>query len=403
MAGGGEKTEKPTQKKIKDARNKGQVIKSTEIVTGLQMAVILAYFMGLGHEFLLACIHFIKVSIDSVNLDFDVATDLVYGEFMGLFVRYIGGLGLILFVVIVLGNILQTGAMWASEAVEFKFDKLNVVSNAKNLFSMKSVFELLKNLFKVFVLSLVFYYILHKYANSFQYLPICDEECGLKVMMTLILWLWGCFVGCYLLFGAADYAFQHYNTMKELKMTKEETKQEHKDQDGNPEIKQKRRETQREVASGSLASNVKKSSAVVRNPNHLAICLYYDSQDAPIPKVLEKAEDHMALHIVDLAEKNQIPIVENILLARSLYSQVEAGDFVPESLFEPVAELLRFVMSVDYDDDEEEVDEEGEIGDEVGGQVDIDGAEESGSSESSESEGNLNGSEAEDQADDESD
>ncbi|MCL1077856.1 EscU/YscU/HrcU family type III secretion system export apparatus switch protein [Parashewanella spongiae] len=358
MAEGGEKTEKPTQKKIKDARNKGQVIQSTEIVTGLEMAAILAFFLAFGHPFLQASMHFIDVSIASINLDFKVATDLVYGEFMVLFGKYIGGLGLVLVIVIILGHVFQTGPVWASEAVEFKFDKLNIVNNAKQLFSMKSIFELLKNIFKVFVLSIVFYYILHKYANSFQYLPICNEECGLKVMMTLILWLWGCFVACYLLFGAADYAFQRYTTMEELKMTKEETKQEQKDTEGNPEIKQKRRETQREVASGSLASNVKKSSAVVRNPNHLAVCILYDAEEAPIPKVLEKAEDHMALHIVSLAEKNEIPVVENIGLARSLYAQVEAGDFVPESLFEPVAELLRFVMSVDYDEDEDEDDEE---------------------------------------------
>ncbi len=356
--GGGEKTEKPTEKKLREARNKGQVVKSEEIVTGLEMAAILAFFLSQGHDFMAANIDFIDLTIRASNLDLNVASELIIGTFVDIFIKYIGGLGLLLVFVIIIGNVIQTGPMWASEAAQPKFDKLNVVNNLKQLFSMKSVFELAKNLLKVFVLSMVFYYILAKYANSFQYLPICDEQCGLKVMMTLILWLWGCFVGCYLVFGAIDYAYQRHSTMEELKMTKQETKQEAKDTEGNPEIKQKRRETAREIASGSLANNVKKSSAVVRNPNHIAVCLFYDAQESPIPKVLEKAKDHMALHIVSLAEKNQIPVVENVPLARTLYAEVDTDDFIPEELFEPVAELLRFVMELDYDEDDEE--EEGE-------------------------------------------
>ncbi|MBM7071084.1 EscU/YscU/HrcU family type III secretion system export apparatus switch protein [Shewanella sp. 202IG2-18] len=365
--GGGEKTEKPTEKKLREARNKGQVVRSDEIVTGLEMAAILAFFLAQGHDFMQSNIELIDLTIRVSSLDWRNASQIIHEAFIDLFLKYIGGLGLLLIFVIVIGNVLQTGPMWATEAVQPKFDKLNVVNNLKQLFSMKSVFELAKNILKVFVLSLVFYYILAKYANSFQYLPICDEQCGLKVMMTLILWLWGCFVGCYLVFGAIDYAYQRHSTMEELKMTKQETKQEAKDTEGNPEIKQKRRETAREVASGSLASNVKKSSAVVRNPNHIAVCLFYDAQDSPIPKVLEKAKDHMALHIVSIAEKNQIPVVENVPLARTLYAEVDSGDFIPEELFEPVAELLRFVMELDYDEDELE-DEDDEDEDEQDGE-----------------------------------
>ncbi|MGB0893129.1 MAG: EscU/YscU/HrcU family type III secretion system export apparatus switch protein [Parashewanella sp.] len=360
-----QKTEKPTEKRIRDARKKGQVIQSNEIVTGLEMAAIMAYFIADGHAFFDALVNFISFSINTINLGWEKATEEIYGMFIELFLRYFGSFGLFLSFVIIMGHVVQTGPLWASEALEFKLDKLNVVNNLKQLFSMKSVFELLKNIFKVLILSLVFYYILGKYSNSFQYLPICNEECGLKVMMTMILWLWGCFVGCYLLFGIADYAFQRYTTMEDLKMSKQETKQEHKDTEGSPEIKQKRRETQREVASGSLASNVKRSSAVVRNPNHIAVCIHYDAQESPIPKVLEKAKDHMALQIVDIAERADVPVVENVPLARTLYSKVPEGDFIPEELFEPVAELLRIVMSLDYDDEEDEDENEEEESSEV--------------------------------------
>ena len=144
-------------------------------------------------------------------------------------------------------------------------------------------------------------------------------------------------------------AFVHFQTMKELKMSKDDTKQEYKETEGNPEVKQKRRELQRETANGSLAQNVKKSTVIVRNPTHIAVCLYYQADETPLPVVLDKAQDHMALHVVDMAEEHAIPLVENIPLARALFNQVESGQVIPESLFEPVAELLRVVMNVSYD------------------------------------------------------
>lgn len=345
-----EKTEKPTEKRLKEARNRGQVIKSPEIVTGLQMAIILGYFLFEGQALMQSIMYLINSTIDAINLPLEAAADQILGRFAMVALRFLGGLALVLICTIIVGNIAQTGPVWAAESLKPSMNKLNVVNNAKQMISWKSVFELVKNLVKVTVLCLVFYYLLHRYVNSFQYLPLCGETCGIEVISTLITWLWGCFLGCYVLFGVADYAFQRFNLMKELKMSKDDTKQEYKDSEGNPEVKQKRREIQREVASGNLAANVKKSSVVVRNPTHLAICLYYQAGETPLPMVLEKAEDHMALHIVGMAEKAGIPVVENIPLARAIYSQVETGSPISENLFEPVADLLRLVMAIPYDD-----------------------------------------------------
>ncbi|MBP7662481.1 EscU/YscU/HrcU family type III secretion system export apparatus switch protein [Shewanella sp. NKUCC05_KAH] len=344
-----EKTEKPTEKRLREARNRGQVIKSAEIVTGLQMAIILGYFLYEGPALVQAIMALIDLTIHAINLPLETAAEQIVGTFAMLALRFLGGLTLVLVFTIVVGNLVQTGPVWAAESIMPSMDKLNVMNNAKQLISLKSLFELAKNLVKVTVLSLVFYYLLHRYVNAFQYLPLCGEACGISVISTMITWLWGSFLGCYLIFGIADYAFQRYSLMKELKMSKDDTKQEYKDSEGNPEMKQKRRETQREVASGSLASNVRKATVVVRNPTHIAVCLYYSEGETPLPKVLEKAEDHMALHIVALAEKAGVPIVENIPLARALFKHVEAGDVIPESLFEPVAELLRLVMTISYD------------------------------------------------------
>ena len=344
-----EKTEKPTQKRLRDARKKGQVVKSPEIVTGFQMAVILGYFIFEGQGMMEAIWKMIDIAINSINLPIKVAAETVLAAFVFIMIRFMAGLIFILVITIVFSCMVQTGPVWASESLNPSFNKINIVNNAKNIFSMKSVFSLLKNILKILVLSLVFYYLLHRHVNMFQYLPTCGAECGVEVTFTLVKWLWGAFLICYLIFSVADYAFVHFQTMKELKMSKDDTKQEYKETEGNPEVKQKRRELQRETANGSLASNVKKSTVIVRNPTHIAVCLYYQPDETPLPVVLDKAQDHMALHVVEMAEKHTIPLVENIPLARALFKDVESGQAIPESLFEPVAELLRVIMSVSYD------------------------------------------------------
>ncbi|MBU2898930.1 EscU/YscU/HrcU family type III secretion system export apparatus switch protein [Vibrio hepatarius] len=348
-----EKTEKPTQKRLRDARKKGQVVKSPEIVTGFQMAVILGYFIVEGQGMMEAIWKMIDIAINSINLPIKVAAEMVLAAFVFIMVRFIAGLIFLLIITVIFSCMVQTGPVWASESLNPSFNKINIVNNAKNIFSMKSVFSLLKNILKILVLSLVFYYLLHQHINMFQYLPTCGAECGVEVTFTLVKWLWGAFLICYLIFSVADYAFVHFQTMKELKMSKDDTKQEYKETEGNPEVKQKRRELQRETANGSLVSNVKKSTVIVRNPTHLAVCLYYQPGETPLPVVLDKAQDHMALHVVEMAEKHTIPLVENIPLARALFKDVESGHAIPESLFEPVSELLRIIMSVSYDESDD--------------------------------------------------
>ncbi|MCL9783809.1 EscU/YscU/HrcU family type III secretion system export apparatus switch protein [Vibrio sp. S4M6] len=347
-----EKTEKPTQKKIKDARKKGQVAKSTEVTTGVQLAAILLFFYFQGTALMVGMQDIITVTLNSLNLPIDRAFGNILGAFVGFSLHFMVALGLMLIFVTLLTIIAQIGPLFAPESIQPKGEKINPISNFKNIFSMKSLFELLKSCLKVCLLSIIFAYILNKYSSSLQFLPLCGLSCGLSVTATLCSWLWGCLIAFYVVFGALDFAFQKHTMMKQLKMSKEDIKQEHKDSEGNPEIKQKRKETHKEIQSGSLAENVKKSSVMVRNPTHLAVCLYYQEGETPLPKVLEKGKGEMALHMVKLAEKYDVPVVENVPLARALMSGVEANHYIPEHLFEPVAELLRAVSGLDYDNDE---------------------------------------------------
>lgn len=348
-----EKTEKPTQKRIRDARKKGQVAKSVEISSGVQLAVLLGYFYFQGSSLELSLKSLVAVTIQVVNQEITVAINQILGVFWDILLRYIGAIALLVIMSTVLAVMAQIGPLMAPEALKPSLQKVNPLSNLKQLFSLKSLFEFAKSVFKVLILTIIFIYLLRQYAASLQFLPLCGPECGVKVTTLLLFWMWAALIGFYVVFGIADFAFQHYSLMKQLMMSKEDIKQEYKDSEGNPEIKHKRKETHREVQSGSLASNVKKSSVVVRNPTHLAVCLYYQPGETPLPQVLEKGQDALARHIVWLAEKNGVPVVEHVPVARALMAEVEPGDYIPPSLFEPVAHILRLVLELDYESQEE--------------------------------------------------
>ncbi|BBE08757.1 secretion system apparatus protein SsaU [Mycoavidus cysteinexigens] len=344
-----EKTEKPTEKKLRDARKKGQVAKSADVTSGAQLAALLGYFTLEGPALMHGFEALINVSIDSILLDLNAALNQLLGVFAGLVIRFTLGIAALVIITTVLAIVLQIGPLLASEALNPSLKKINPLENLKQMCSLRSLFELSKSLFKVVLLSLIFFYLIRQYAPSLQFLPLQAVTSGLLVSTRLLYIMWSTLVGFYVLFGLADFAFQRYTMTKQLMMSIEDIKQEFKNSEGNPEIKQKRKETHREVQSGSLAANVAKSTAVVRNPTHLAVCLYYRPGETPLPQVLEIGHDEFALHIVALAEKAGIPVVENIPLARALAAQTEVGRAISPHLFEPVAHILRLAMKLKYD------------------------------------------------------
>ncbi|KVX89289.1 EscU/YscU/HrcU family type III secretion system export apparatus switch protein [Burkholderia ubonensis] len=348
-----EKTEQPTAKKRTDARRKGQVAKSTEITSGAQLAVLLGYFLFEGPHLMQAFETLTNASITVVNDDPVTALGSWLGVLGAVFARFVLGIALVIIGVTVIAVVAQIGPLLAPEALKPSADKINPIANAKQMFSMKSLFEFAKSLSKVGILSIIFYYLIRQYTPSLQYLPLCSVDCGFVVGVRLLYWMWAALIGFYVLFGIADFAFQRYNTTKQLMMSIEDIKQEYKNSEGNPELKHKRKEIHREVQSGSLAANVAKSTVVIRNPTHVAVCLYYDAVSAPLPEVIETGRGKRALHIVALAERAGVPIVENVPVARALATRIPIGQTIPPDLFEPVAHILRLVMHLDYEPDQD--------------------------------------------------
>lgn len=361
-----EKNEKPTPKKIRDAREQGQIAKSIEVATGVQLAMLLGYFWLRSEDVIDAFQYMIEVSIASLSLPLRAAMDQILDAIFGLTVNLLAPMAIMLLLGTVGAVVTQIGPLFAPKFVQPKGERVSPLKNAKQLFSMRSLFEFGKSLLKVSILAITFYLLLKQHLNAFQFLPLCGIECGLRVTGVVIGILWGILVLFYVLFAIADLAYQKRALTKQLMMSRDEIIKEFKNTEGDPHIRHKRKELHREMQSGSMNANVKRSTAVVRNPTHVAVCLYFVAGETPLPQVIEKGTDIRARQMIAIAEEAGVPIVEAIYLARRLNATTEVGDFIPPELFEPVAEVLHLVSEIRADKADEDDDEDDEGAEEDG-------------------------------------
>ncbi|MCT4700532.1 EscU/YscU/HrcU family type III secretion system export apparatus switch protein [Enterobacteriaceae bacterium H20N1] len=344
-----EKTEQPTSKRLRDARKKGQVAKSVDVTAAVQLCVIVLLFVLCGEGWYRDILQLLAQSLVLIVSLAEGSVATVTLMWVLLLARIVGIVAGSLIAATIGILLAQAGFLISFEIFAKAGSKLNVIANLKQMFSARNLFELLKSLMKVMLVGLIFYTILQRQFSSFQYLPICGIRCAFPLMSHLCFELFMGLLAGYILFGTVDYIFQRRTLMKQLRMTKEEVKQEYKDSEGNPEIKQRRRESHREMQHDNLQQKVRKSSVVIKNPTHISVCLWFDKTLCPLPKVIEKASGKRALEISVLAEREGIPLVENIPLARGLMRSVEVGEYITQEYFDPVAEILRMVMDLPYD------------------------------------------------------
>ena len=347
MAEGGEKTEMPTPKKLRDARQKGQVCNSKDVVSTAILLVMLSVLGALA----------VMLTDDISNLIRFIG--LRVGENDALAVREAGKLALVIvakhsfiFAVLaaatgVVANAVQIGFLFSFEPLKPELKKLNPVEGAKKIFAMKNLFEFLKNVVKVVFLGYLIYKLI---VNSIPaLLPMCygtlDDifPCLKVILKNLAAYT----VFGYIVIAIVDRIFQQKNFIKQMMMTKDEVKREYKEMEGSAEVKQAQRQFRNEILNGDPpAKAVKKADVVVTNPTHLAVGIRYRTDEAPLPKVVCSGEDHVAKLIRDAAVREGIPIMENIPLARALYAKVKVEEFIPVDLVEPVAEVLKWVKAL---------------------------------------------------------
>jgi flagellar biosynthetic protein FlhB len=343
MADDQEKTEEPTSKKIEDARKEGNVPKSQDtsgLVTLLIGIVVLIFYMRYMFD---EMGNFYKYYMDLIGQDmtFSLFFDILIQSILKVLIL-LAPLALALMIAGVLGNVAQFGFLFTTKVLKPKFEKINPIKGLKNLFSMKKLVEGTKMTLKVMVSFGVGFWLFLQFLEEIPKLEIFPLMDQINWLMDKSIILAFTMIAVFLVFAVIDFTYQRYTYKKNLKMSKQEVKDEMKNQEGNPEIKAKIRQLQMRMARNRMMGEVPKADVVITNPTHYAIAIKYSKEDGP-PKVLAKGVDHLAQRIKEVARENDVMIVENKPLARDLYSSVEVDEFIPDRLYQAVAEVLAFV------------------------------------------------------------
>ena len=345
--GPGEKTEQPTSKRIRDARKKGQVAKTMEAPVAMRFIVITAFFMVMAKEIFWWLEDLIRVTFKSTNAPIKLSLANYLHNIAGFILKIWLPFSIIMVVLLCASFIMQVGFLFVTEPIKPSLKKLNVIQGVKSLFSKKKLFDLFKNILRVIVLALIFYYLLMHYRNDFQFLPYYDIDAALLLLGRVLFYIMIAIIIFSVIISVIDFVFEKRRLTKQLMMSMEDIKKEYKETEGSPEIKSKRKELHNEIQSGSLGAKVKKSSAVVRNPTEIAVCLYYNIGETPLPVVIEKGAGKMAKRILQLAKQHNVPIVNNVSVARRLYKAVNVGDYIGRDMMVAVAAILKSVMTAE--------------------------------------------------------
>ncbi|MGA8163483.1 MAG: type III secretion system export apparatus subunit SctU [Waddliaceae bacterium] len=352
----GEKTEKATPKKLKDAKKKGQVAKSQDLPSAFTFIVSIALVLALSGYLYNYVGGFIETAFKSISKEnVLMVIPIIFKEgIFTIFYTVIPILGLVSMVG-VLVNFLAIGPVFAVEVFKFDIKKFDMVQNLKSKFKMKTLFELVKSIFKISVAAYIIYGVMYKS------LPVLTQAA--KIPMSGALAIFYAFlleviikVGIFFIgIAVLDFAYQKYNFGKEMKMEKFEVKQEYKNTEGDPQIKGKRKQIAQEIAySDGPAGGVKKAAAVVTNPVQLAVAIGYERELDAAPYILAMGEGILAERIIHYAEKYDIPVIRNIKLAHQLWQEGDIYDYIPEDTYEAMAEILRWISSLEEEYDFEE-------------------------------------------------
>jgi flagellar biosynthetic protein FlhB len=351
---GGEKTEEPTAKKKEDTRKDGKVPKSKELSSGVELIalfLILKFWIGHMGENFMETFAEIYEKIPAyttywggniIKEDYNILMNHVLVQLLIQLLPFF-----VVGVIIAVGiNMLQFRFKISTKPLQPKFSKLNPVSGMKRLFSKDKIIELLKSIAKVVLIMYVVYSTIKGdwvYLMKFYEMPLNQAieligniviNMGLKISLV------------FMVIAFVDLFYQRRKFNNDIKMTKQEVKDEYKNSEGDPQIKGKIRSKMREASQRRMMQDVPKADVVITNPTHFAVAIRYDASEAPAPVVLAKGADYLAQKIKEIARENHVEIVENKPLARMLYASVDVGQEVPPELYQAVAEVLALVYKM---------------------------------------------------------
>lgn len=341
----GEKTEKATPKKRQDTRKKGQVAKSQDVNTAF---VLLAGFAVLS--FFGSYMKNIVTSIFIFSFEDNMLIPLTENSVSVIFLQMIEQAAYLLIPIMiaamlagVLSNYLQIGFLFSTEAIQPKLNKLNPISGFKRIFSWRALVEFIKSILKIVLVGVVVFLVIWSRMDEILILSQKSIGAALATLADITVNV-GLYSAVVLMFIAIfDYFYQKFDYEKSIRMSKQDIKDEYKNSEGDPLIKSKIKQRQREMAMQRMMQEVPSADVVITNPTHYAIAIKYDEQKMDAPFVVAKGVDFVAQKIKLIAKENDVTTIENRPLARALYDQTEIGQGIPEEFFKAIAEILAFV------------------------------------------------------------
>lgn len=347
----GEKTEEPTAKKLEDARKKGQVMRSTEVVTA---ATLLAFFFMLkifvgfiGNRFMTSFRQTIGFISDYTSEPFtlNTARTIIRGSFWNIIVAAFP-IMIVGLVVTIVAIVFQVKWKVTAEPLKPKFDKFNPVTGMKRLFSKDKIMDLFKSIAKVVILAYVVYsylknqwpliYKMYSYTLPQAIAVIGDTVINVGIRISAL----------FAVIALFDLFYQKWKYHQDMMMSKQEVKDEYKNSEGDPKVKSQQKQRMQQASQRRMMQDLPNADVVITNPTHLAVAIQYDKDTNEAPVVVAKGADYLAQKIKDRARENAIEIVENKPLARMLYHNVEIGAEIPPELYQMVAEVLAYVYSL---------------------------------------------------------
>lgn len=342
-----DRTEDPTERRRADAREKGNIAKSTDLNAATLMLAAAAAVLALAPPLGRQLAEFTAAALTTVVTRMDQARALQLGqETISALASAVLPVLLLASLVSLGANLVQVGVLIAPEAIQPKFSRISPLAGLKRILSVRAAAKLGVSIGKLMILLAITTLIVWCSLPSF--LPLMSAEAGAitVVIHTASAQLAFALAAALLVLALLDYGFQKWKHEQELRMTKQEVRDEMKNMEGDPQIRMRRREAHRKIAQARELQSVKTADVVVTNPTHYAVALKYDPKTMPAPTVVAKGVDHMALQIRRIAQENGVPILERPELARTLYASVKVGRTIPVDLYEAFVEIMAYIYRI---------------------------------------------------------
>ena len=343
-----DKTEELTSKKKKDARKQGNIAKSAEVNKAMTFIAILVVIYMMSGSIISELQGFI---VNILSGDFSMTMNdntikILMFKVMMSFMKIVLPISLIIMVFGILGSLIQTGLFFSMESLKPKFSKLNPLTGLKNMFSMKAIVNLIKSMVVICIMIYLGYSFMSKNFEGIIksgdiYLPYL-----FNIVLDLIKSILTSITLAVAVVAALDYGYEKFSHKKGLKMTKQEVKEEYKQMEGDPHIKGKIKQKQRQMANQRMMQAVPSSTVILTNPTHISIAIRYEQGKDTTPIVVAKGVDEVAFRIREIAKSHDIPIIENVPLARLIYKEVDIDQEIPEEMYKAVAEVLVAVYKI---------------------------------------------------------